>query len=92
MSSAVGKPPSVTAREFVLMFGVLTAGANEEPWYDDDYPEDTELRDSFRMFAEAGELRDEYAAAGCASARTPECANLIMENIDDWAAWYQSNA
>jgi hypothetical protein len=92
MSSAVGKPPSVTAREFVLMFGVLTAGANEEPWYDDDYPEDTELRDSFRLFAEEGDLSAEYAAAGCASARTPECANLIMDNLDAWAVWYEANS
>jgi hypothetical protein len=91
MSSAVAKPPSVTAREFVLMFGVMTAGANEEPWYDVDYPEDTELRESFRLFAEGGELRDEYAAASCASARTPDCATLIMDNLDAWAAWYEAN-
>ena len=91
MNSAVGKPPSVIAREFVLMFGVLTAGADEAPWYEIDYPEDTELRDSFRMFAEGGELAKEYADAGCASTRSPECANLIVDNLDAWATWYETN-
>jgi hypothetical protein len=90
MNSAVGKPPSVTAREFVLMYGVMTAGPDEKPWYEVDYPEDTELRDSFRLFAEAGELADEYANAGCASARSPECANLIVDNLDAWATWYET--
>jgi len=65
MNDAVGKSPSVTAREFVLMYGVMTAGPDEEPWYEVDYPEDAELRDSFRLFAEQGELADEYADAGC---------------------------
>jgi hypothetical protein len=69
----------------------LTAGPGEEPWYEVDYPEDTELRNSFRRFAEEGELADEYAAAGCASARSPECANLIVDNLDAWATWYETN-
>lgn len=73
------------------MFGLLTAGLNEKTWYERDYPEDTELRDSFGMFADAGDLSVEYAAAGCESARTPECANLIMDNLDEWAAWYEAN-
>ena len=91
MNSAVGKPPAVTAREFVLQFGVLPAGPDEKPWYDVDYPEDTELRDSFTQFAEGGELADEYADAGCASTRSPECADLIMDNLDAWATWYETN-
>jgi hypothetical protein len=91
MNSAVGKPPSATAREFVLMFGILTAGPDEASWYEVDYPEDTELRDSFRVFAEEGELADEYADAGCASSRSPECANLIVDNLDAWATWYETN-
>jgi len=92
MNDAVGKSPSVTAREFVLMYGVMTAGPDEEPWYEVDYPEDAELRDSFRLFAEQGELADEYADAGCASARSPECAHLIVDNLDAWATWYETNA
>lgn len=91
MNSAVGKPPAVTAREFVLMFGVLPAGPDEKPWYEVDYPEDTELRDSFGLFAGEGGLVNEYADAGCASARTPECANLILDNLDAWATWYEMN-
>jgi hypothetical protein len=91
MNSAVGKPPSVIARPFVLTRNVLTAGLDEEPWYEVDYPEDTELRDSFRLFAEGGELAEEYADAGCASTRSPECANLIVNNLDAWATWYETN-
>ena len=91
MNSAVGKPPSVTAREFVLMHGAFLAAPGEGPWYEVDYPEDTELRDSFRLFAEGGEPADEYANAGCASARSPECANLIVDNLDAWATWYATN-
>jgi hypothetical protein len=91
MNGAVGKPPSVTAREFFLMYGVLTAGPDQQPWYEVDYPEDTELRDSFRLFAEGSELADDYAAAGCASTRSPECANLIVDNLDAWATWYEAN-
>ena len=104
MNSAVGKPPSVTAREFTVFSAgwVRQPGEEEEnPWYETDYPEDmyegdypegTELRESFRLFAEGGELRDEYEGAGCASARTPECANLILDNLDDWASWYETNS
>ena len=91
MNSAVGTPPAVIAREFVLMYGILTAGPDEVPWYEVDYPEDTELRHSFELFAEGGELADEYADAGCASARSPECANLIVDNLDAWATWYETN-
>ena len=93
MNSAVGKPPSVTAREFtVLSAGWVLGPLQEQQWYEVDYPEDTELRESFRQFAAEGELQGEYAAAGCASARTPECANLIMESPDEWAAWYETNS
>ena len=46
------------------------------------------LRESFQAFAEGGKVKDEYASAGCASARTRECASLIMDNLDDCAAWY----
>jgi hypothetical protein len=93
MNSAVGKPPSVTAREFVLRNGrsALLVGPYGEPWYQADYPEDTELRDSFRLFAEEGELAAAYADAGCASNRSPECANLIVDNLDAWATWYETN-
>jgi len=91
MNRAVNKSPSVTTQEFILMYGVLTAGPDEAPWWEVDYPEDTELRDSFRMFAEGGELADEYADAGCASARSPECAQLIVDNLDAWATWHETN-
>jgi hypothetical protein len=91
MNSAVREPPSVTAREFVLMYGVMPAGPNEQPWYEVDYPENIALRDSFRLFAVGGEVADEYADAGCASARSPECANLIVDNLDAWASWYETN-
>jgi hypothetical protein len=69
----------------------MTAGPDEQPWYEVDYAEDTELRDSFRLFAEEGELADEYAGADCATARTPECANLVVDNLAAFAAWYQTN-
>jgi hypothetical protein len=91
MNTAVQEPPSVTAREFVLMYGVLPAGPDQQPWYEVDYPENIALRDSFRLFAEGGELADEYAGAGCGSARSPECANLIVDNLDAWATWYETN-
>lgn len=91
MNDAVGTPPSVTDRAFLLMFGVLPAGADEQPWYEVDYPEDTELRDSFKTFADAGNLAAEYADEGCATARSPECAHLIVDNLDAWATWYQTN-
>jgi hypothetical protein len=91
MSTAVGAPPSVTARDFVLMHGVLTSGPEEDPWWEADYPEDTGLRESFRLFAEGGDLADDYAAADCATARSPECATLVMDNLDAWAAWYEAN-
>jgi len=91
MNSAVQKPPAVTEREFLVMYGVLAAGPDAQPWYEIDYPEDTELRDSFKVFAEGGELADEYAAAGCATERSPECATLIVDNLDAWATWYETN-
>ncbi len=92
MSTAVGKPPMVTARAFdVWDAGLVGLPPDFHPWYEADYPEDTELRESFRLFAEGGELREEYVDAACASERTPSCANLIMANLDDWAAWSETN-
>jgi hypothetical protein len=92
MSSAVAKPPSVTARAFdVWSAGLVGLPPDFRPWYEGDYPEDTELRESFRLFAEGGAMRDEYEDANCASVRTPECANLILDNLDAWAAWYKTN-
>ena len=69
----------------------MTAAPDERPWHEVDYPEDFELRDSFSLFAEGGELVAEYAEAGCASVRSPECANLIVDNLDAWASWYETN-
>lgn len=93
MNTAVGKAPSVTVKELNVHHdgaSVREAGG-DNPWYEIDYPEDTELRESFGLFADSGELQDEYAAAGCANVRPPECANLIMDNLDEWAAWYETN-
>ncbi|HEX6302347.1 MAG TPA: hypothetical protein VF148_17995 [Acidimicrobiia bacterium] len=93
MNIAVGKPPSVTVREFTVHLRWTVNGPGEsDPWYEADYPEDTELRASFRTFAESGDLQDEYAAANCANVRTPECANLVMDNLDEWAVWYETNS
>lgn len=93
MNSTVGQPPSVTVREFTVddEFPFVADAGQDRPWYEGVYPEDSELRESFRLFAEGGELRDEYADATCASARTPECANLILANLDAWGAWYETN-
>jgi hypothetical protein len=94
MSAAVGKPPSVTVKDLVvgLPYGVVVSAEGEFPWYEDRvYPDDPELRESFKSFAESGELAVDYAAAGCSDQRTPECATLIMDNLEAWAAWYQSN-
>ena len=94
MNIAVGKSPSLTVREFRLMehVGLVTGESRRSPWYAEDvYPEDTELRESFKQFAEGGDLSDEYAAANCANESTPDCANLIVDNLDAWAAWYQAN-
>jgi hypothetical protein len=89
----VGKSPSVTVREFAVddEFPFVSDAGQDQPWHQGVYPEDAELRESFRLFAEGGELRDEYGDANCASARTSECANLILANLDSWAAWYETN-
>ena len=108
MNTAVGKSPSVTVRDDFLVshLGLVmalhpddlafTGGSRQPrflPWYVQGlYPEDTELREAFRVFADGGELQDDYAAANCANARTPDCAQLIMDNLDDWAAWYETNS
>jgi hypothetical protein len=92
MNLAVGKPAAVTTREFgIIIEAVVTDGSGEQPWYRNDYPEDAELRESFQRFAEEVDLGVEYTDAGCATARTEVCANLIMDNLDDWAAWYETN-
>jgi hypothetical protein len=94
MSSAVGKEPSVMVREFAVhddVGWVRQPAPEDAAWHEGDYPEDTELRASFQQFAEGGELAEAYAGAGCASTRSPDCANLIIANLDEWAAWYQTN-
>jgi hypothetical protein len=92
MRSAVGQPPVVTNVEFRVDADGGELGMNNEvdPWYLPDYPVDTELRESFRQFAQGGELADAYAAASC-NERTPDCAILIRDNLDEWAAWHQAN-
>jgi hypothetical protein len=87
----ISKPGAVVRAFDVWFAGLVGLPPESQPWYEDDYPEDTGLRESFRLFAEGGDLSVEYATAGCASARTPECANLIMDNLDAWAAWYEVN-
>jgi len=91
MNSAVGKPAAVTAHEFIVP-GVawVREPGSYLPWYEGDYPEDTELRESFRLFAEATSGTDEWAQT-CGSARTPECAAAIVDHLEDWAAWYETN-
>ena len=87
LNEAVGKPAAVINRTFEV---ISTIGARG--WHEADrYPEDAELNESFRAFAESGELSAEYAAAGCTTSFTPDCANLMMDNLDDWAAWYLAN-
>lgn len=92
MSRAVGTPPSVTTRNFLLLFGLMTVGPDRAPWYTANYPDDTLLHDSFTAFAAQGDLAGQYSAAGCATTRSAECANLIVDNLDAWAAWYRTNA
>lgn len=101
MNRAVDKAPAVMTREFtVANSAFVTALGGESTWYRDNYPEDSELSASFKRFAEEGdlevaevrELRANYEESGCATARTPECANLILDNIDAWAAWHVKNA
>lgn len=90
MNEAVGEPASVTVVHFDVGLVVGYSGF-DKPWHAAGYPADAGLRESFTRFAEAGELASEYAAADCASARSPDCANLILANLDDWAAWYETN-
>lgn len=93
LNAAVDKPPSTTVSEFEVMRDVGYVHQPQEagPWYEGEYPEDSDLRASFGLFAESGELQGQYAAGNCETARTPECATLIMNNLDDWAAWYETN-
>jgi hypothetical protein len=86
LNEAVGKPAAVINRTFGV---ISTIGARG--WHEDQYPEDAELNESFQAFAEGGELSSEYGAAGCATSFTPDCANLMMDNLDDWAAWHLAN-
>jgi hypothetical protein len=88
LNEAVGKPPAVINRSFYV---TTTRGGRADDWFATDYPQDAELRESFQAFAESGELSSAYQAAGCATYFTPDCATLMMENLDDWAAWYQQN-
>ncbi|NNC41620.1 MAG: hypothetical protein HKO03_00095 [Acidimicrobiia bacterium] len=101
MNRAVDKPPAVMTREFTVPDSAfVTALGGESTWYRDNYPEDSELSASFKRFAEEGDLKKEevrelraaYDEAGCATARTHQCANLILDNINDWAAWHLKNA
>ena len=92
MNSAVDTPPAVTPMDFDVF---LAAGLVEAPgggaWHEGQYPEDAGLRESFSAFAQDGDISEEYAEASCAARRTPACAELIMDNLDDWAAWYETN-
>jgi hypothetical protein len=92
MTGAVGEQPSVTAREFIVRIGMFVREPGSElPWYEGVYPEDTELLASFRLFAESSDLSEQYAAGSCASHRTPVCAQLIVDHLEEWAAWYETN-
>lgn len=95
MNVAVGKPPAVTTREFEIMErSAVLSPTGSELWYRSQYPEDAELRESFRSYAEQSgdHLSFDYANAGCATERTSMCADLILDNLDAWAAWYEGNA
>jgi hypothetical protein len=91
MNVAVGKSPAVTVKEFWVYEAFVFNFGTGTPWYGTDYPEDAELRESFTAFAEASDLAEEYATGNCASARTPQCATLIIDNLEAFATWYRSN-
>jgi hypothetical protein len=57
----------------------------------DARPTRKRARTTHSLRPKGGELSDEYAAAGCAYSFTPDCADLIMDNLDDWAAFHLAN-
>lgn len=92
LNQVVGKPSAVTTRAFgVMVEAVLMGPGEDEPWYRSNYPEDSELRESFQRYAEGGDLSTSYQDAGCVSDRSAVCAQLIEDNLEGWAAWYGTN-
>ena len=61
------------------------------PWYRSAYATDSGLHESFGSYAAENGLQVEFSR-DCAINFTPECATLILDNLDDWAAWHLANA
>lgn len=91
MSRAVDAPATVTTRAFVMVLARFVSAGPGKAWYSTDYPEDKRLRDNFTAYAQQADFASDYAAAGCATTRSADCARLIVDHVDDWAAWYRAN-
>ena len=56
------------------------------------FPEHSFLLASWLAYLEDNQLEDHQVCNGSRDAtRTPDCANLMLDNLDDWASWYQTN-
>lgn len=89
MNGTVGTEPAVTSKTFFPDGGQILGSIGR--WYQESgYPTDPELHDSFRAWATENGLGADYARE-CIVDYTPECAQLILDNLDDWAVWYEAN-
>lgn len=93
LNAAVGAGPAVMTVRFYmdpsspLMKTVSMEDARST------YPTDEAMLDSFAAFAESSGLGDAMAEACTINfpERSAGCASFILEHLDDWAAWAESN-
>ncbi len=96
MTEAIGKDTDDLTAATKMTFSV----SDERPYFffvasADSYATDQEVFASFESYAQTAGLSAQFAS-NCGSAdnltRDAACAQLILDNLEDWAAWHLANA
>jgi hypothetical protein len=93
LNRAVGAPPSE------MTIDLLVTPVEKALWYyqrefyrsGDTYPHDEALDESFQSYADEKGFGLEHRSACRAAASDASCAQLRLDNLDDWAAWHLAN-
>jgi hypothetical protein len=90
---AVDAPPAEMSIELLVTPVEKALWYYQEEFYRyvDRYPHDEQLDASFQSYAEGQGFGDEAQSVCSAPSYQADCAQLRLDNLDDWAVWHLAN-